>query len=528
MSLAPSRFIINRGLAWSSGGEESGHIAIEFPFAWDTRLGAVFDWYEKQPCKHFRSIQHRQNRDAPFFHQFLLIKLTNGSLCRVERLGDGMQLDAVRRSGCLAHDLVQTFTPDAYDIFIADKPSDLLAEVHLPREIDLLDVLAICYSIQRNNHTCWYTLQRFNCYFLCWTVLAVLTRRLIRWEEGFSAAIWEETSHNAASLFSNLAKVPLTYEAKLQLALRLCSLLDQPSIQPANLVASLLHQNLGNSSDILNDLRTILRQTLWKSSWGGCVDYVLEARVKSITQREDVDALWSLGRGLGNSSSSLDSQNLVVQKYFEQIYTGLGLKWCCGVILGAIWGFWMAITDRGLGYDLNSMKLRIKAVKYGAQTGRWLPENQHHSGRLGSNTQLRPMMVEEALATTLDALDDTGISSPFNTITAVHQAAIVCNETKSGIFGTWLWKSLKPLFECSISEAILKMEQPMLFIHRPNQTQTTVTETSLLEFQEQILAQIRSHANKVAAYQLGSAVLVEDDIVAALSSVWKDMPERMR
>lgn len=112
------------------------------------------------------------------------------------------------------------------------------------------------------------------------------------------------------------------------------------------------------------------------------------------------------------------------------------------------------------------MKLRLKAIKYGAQTGKWLPENQHHSGRLGNNTQLRPMMVDEALVATLDTLERTGLGSPANTVAAMRQARIVSSETGSRMFGKWLWQTVRPLFQQSIFDALLR-KQPRLSIHTP-------------------------------------------------------------
>lgn len=388
MSLAPSRLIIDRGLAWSSNTNQNGHVSVAFPFDWNTRRGPIFDWYEKQPCKRFESIQHRQNQDAPFFHQFLLIRLTDGSLCRVERLGDGIQLDAIRKTGSLAHDLMETFTPDAYEIFVHDKPSDLIAEIRFPHEFDLMEVLAIYYSIQRDNRTRWYTLQRFNCYFLCWTILAVLARHLVDWQETFSTATWTDTVEDALMVFSGLSRAPLMPEAKLHLAIRLCSLLDPQCAHPAAFVINLLRYDLNGSDLACDSLNRNLEQTLWKSNWDTCVANALETKVKGILQEAlDGDMSQSLLNDLAGNPAMLnylqsvsEPQNLVVEQLFEEIYTGLGIKYvdryieevanngkildeeyppsmmwrmirvCFGVTLGGAWGTWLAITDKGLGY----------------------------------------------------------------------------------------------------------------------------------------------------------------------------------
>lgn len=69
------------------------------------------------------------------------------------------------------------------------------------------------------------------------------------------------------------------------------------------------------------------------------------------------------------------------------------------------------------------------------------------------------MMVDEALATTLDTLESTGLHSPANTIAAMHQARIISSETGSRMFGKWLWQTVRLLFQQSVFEALLRKER---------------------------------------------------------------------
>ncbi|KAG8751759.1 hypothetical protein FRC11_009038, partial [Ceratobasidium sp. 423] len=180
MSFVSSHPAINGSLAWSKGNKELTR--IEFPYGWNSRVGGIFDWYSRQPCKQITSVQHRKSRAAPFYHEFLVFQLADGNFCRFERVGDpDARLDALDRQGSLAHDLAEAFPLS--QIEAVDKSSDLISELTFPPRMELMDMLAVCYSIQQLDKTRSYTLQRYNCYFFCWAQLIVLTRRLSLWNE---------------------------------------------------------------------------------------------------------------------------------------------------------------------------------------------------------------------------------------------------------------------------------------------------------------------------------------------------------
>lgn len=65
-----------------------------------------------------------------------------------------------------------------------------------------------------------------------------------------------------------------------------------------------------------------------------------------------------------------------------------------------------------------------------------------------------------------------------------------------------------------------------IFLRVQAQDQLVLTEMTVLQFQDQIRRQIKSHADKIAAHQLGSSVLVEEDVVIAMSNVWTALPQR--
>lgn len=149
-SLESSLAITQRLSTWSRGHSRTRPCSMRFHKQWQHPECPVMKWYnmQTQSSTKFSSIQHRRSLQAPFFHEFLLIKLTDGSICRVERMGEGSRADAIRRIGCRSHDIVQ-WIPSENDAAIhsSHQGSELIIEIHLPRTFDLLDVLAICYSI---------------------------------------------------------------------------------------------------------------------------------------------------------------------------------------------------------------------------------------------------------------------------------------------------------------------------------------------------------------------------------------------
>ncbi|KAG8734961.1 hypothetical protein FRC10_011152 [Ceratobasidium sp. 414] len=88
-------------------------------------------------------MQHRRTLESPFFHEFLLIPLSDGSYYRVERTGMGSNIDAVTLSGCTACDMIEWFPAAKYEAHALEKPSDLIVKIQFPLEFDILDILAL-------------------------------------------------------------------------------------------------------------------------------------------------------------------------------------------------------------------------------------------------------------------------------------------------------------------------------------------------------------------------------------------------
>ncbi|KAG8773044.1 hypothetical protein FRC12_002760 [Ceratobasidium sp. 428] len=273
-----SRVLANRGSSWSSGGDGTGPCFITFKNRWGRHRDPPFRWYYLQPCTRFQLIDHRRSRDSPFFHEFLVLKLANGSYCRVERTGEGSRLDAVSRAGSHAHDIIERITYDDYEQL--DESSDIISSIRLPHVFDLLDILAICYAIQKHKHSSKYTLQRYNCYFFCDTILVILTRRLVGWEQAFTREHWNSTVNIALDELSNRSQAPLSEDSQRYILPRLCAMLDPESLQPTRFLLDRMRKTLNaESGDSFDESHEACASVLWGSSLENAVGIALQVSI---------------------------------------------------------------------------------------------------------------------------------------------------------------------------------------------------------------------------------------------------------
>ncbi|KAF8606221.1 hypothetical protein BDV93DRAFT_363545 [Ceratobasidium sp. AG-I] len=147
--------------------EKKSQFPISFEQDWDSKAGSIFDWYGQLPYTKFRTIQYRKEYKSPFYHEFLCVKLTDGNFCRLERFGDpNARTDALTSQGSTAQDFAEVYPGDC--LAALHESSKVLTEITFRQEVDLMDVLKICYSIQQDTRARSYTLRRTNCYFFCW------------------------------------------------------------------------------------------------------------------------------------------------------------------------------------------------------------------------------------------------------------------------------------------------------------------------------------------------------------------------
>ncbi|CAE6345203.1 unnamed protein product [Rhizoctonia solani] len=148
------------------------------------------------------------------------------------------------RIGCAAHDIIQWFAVDDYKSSPLQKiPAEKVWKVDFPRAFDLLDVLAICYSIQRTQSCSVYTIQRYNCYFLCLTILAVLARRVGGWEKIIdSGATWSRVVTEAIDQLRHTACEEMDEYGGLGLGF--CHILDPDHPTPRDFILNPIYSQL--------------------------------------------------------------------------------------------------------------------------------------------------------------------------------------------------------------------------------------------------------------------------------------------
>ncbi|KAG8719589.1 hypothetical protein FRC09_010928 [Ceratobasidium sp. 395] len=298
-SLAPSRLVSKRILAWSKSKDRGRPFVMRFHSEWQHSDCPVMSWYndQRQSSTKFRSIEHRRHPDAPFFHEFLLLKLTDGAVCRVERTGEGSHADAIRSIGCVANDIIQWFCNMDYDTFSA-APSERIAEVDLGQEFDILDILAICYSIQHTRACCAYTLQRYNCYFLCLTVLAVLTRRVANWETEIDAAQWD------LRLDSMLKDMEVYNTCQ-------CAYLEPENPRRAQFIFDILQEHLRSRAEGFTQCNETMRNVLWQAGWEPMLRSTLTESIKVISDTLQDSGYCSQQIKRGITISDIDSVSAI-------------------------------------------------------------------------------------------------------------------------------------------------------------------------------------------------------------------------
>ena len=182
--LTPSRAPSNTLIASTRALFFEGPIYLDFASGWDK--GPIIEWYETHRRKGstiIEKLQLRRDRLPPYYHEYIVVFTQGGHAYRVDRRPDpDAPFDTIMRAGCKPHDTVQTV--DSRSWRELEKNSDCIVKVHWKDKptIDLLFVLSICFALRQDEQAKQYTLQRYNCYFLSWTIIMVAVRDAATWE----------------------------------------------------------------------------------------------------------------------------------------------------------------------------------------------------------------------------------------------------------------------------------------------------------------------------------------------------------
>ncbi|KAG8787923.1 hypothetical protein FRC12_015103 [Ceratobasidium sp. 428] len=560
-SFTSSRLAFERISDWSGSNRRSRPFTTRFHQDWQHTDCPVMDWYHQQ-CEsstRFRSVEHHKGLDGPFYHEFLLLRLTDGAVCRVERIGEGSRTDAMRDFGCTARDLIQWFSDLDYDGFRIKYPSECIAEVDLSREFDIMDVLSICYSIQNTKICRAYTLQRYNCYFLCLTVLAVLTRRVASWETRINEDQWDLCLDSSLRGFGNLSPEA----AKKHAILAICAYIDPENPQRAQFVFDTIREHLNSQVLGYTLYRETMRVTLWESDWEFIFRTRLAKSIETISNlfhdtgycgqqlRRAVDVCPNDSEIAIRSANELaTSYTSIFAKEQAKLYgrasrihrnlwrmwqiehpassSSLAWSWLVSHPMALYLAFFptrMSSYSSKNRWPFFQPSMRLAILKHGSSviSARVLDSLERSDSmqklwikaydiahnedlefapvrildKLASKNLLGPSEVALVLA---DQLDKPGLSMLLASLAA------------SGL------RNALPL--------MTKMNQAMInvVLDKPG-PELGATCITISQFQDAyIKRRVVAHAGRVAAHQLAGEILVIEDIVEAMREAWKGLP----
>ncbi|CAE7083023.1 unnamed protein product [Rhizoctonia solani] len=276
--LGPSSWSGNSSLARLMGCDDKDFIVIKFPFALDS------GWYGKQTCRVFRSFQHRKERKG-LRHEFIVLQMKNGSVCRVERMGDpDARFNALTPQGSVAQDVARSYASKD-DAGLGT--SDVLAEIELPCDFDLMDVLKVCRAIHEGEKTRNYTLQVYNCYFFSLAIQVCLTRLIAHWEDEELFKIWLSQVHKAVEALTNTEPPPTNLDphSYYPIVFKLYSVLH-PSEHIEALMSEvksrLLSHIVVSTANIPWDMSYRINDLLWHSSISANMNKFIEEKVATV------------------------------------------------------------------------------------------------------------------------------------------------------------------------------------------------------------------------------------------------------
>ncbi|KAG8796017.1 hypothetical protein FRC12_006346 [Ceratobasidium sp. 428] len=555
-SLVSSRLVAERILAWSGSDNRGRLFIMKFHSEWQYPSCPVLAWYSQQ-CRSstkFRLIEHHRSLDGPFFHEFLLLMLTDGAVCRVERTGDGSRTDALRYTGCAAYDLIQWFSEADYESSPIKSSSERIAEVELNREFDILDVLAVCYSIQNTKACRAYTLQRYNCYFLCLTVLAVLTRRVAGWETKIKANEWDLGLTSMYECWCGLS----SHQSKQHAIIAICAYLEPDNPRPAQFIFNMLRAHLESQAEGFARCNEVMRLTLWRADWeSGLRDGLIESLKADPDLFKDTGyCSQQLKRAAETDEEDADlaivsSETLLSKNYFKikvKEVTSMNTRRC--ELFKHLWRLWR------IEHPVPFGKLALSRMVGGITMTDGEFSDQSSELRLYSQTSFRATMLKQgSLELTCLILDRLQASDAMQTLwdratdTTNHElcgSAIVrvLNELASmGVLSpsevslvladflaadeNLLVALLASLADPGLSDMLsLSTEAPQTKIRFTlGDTKSDNYYTTTEEFQEAyVKCRIAAHAKRVAFHQLAAERFVIEDIEEAMREVWKGLP----
>ncbi|KAG9125235.1 hypothetical protein FRC07_008458 [Ceratobasidium sp. 392] len=483
---------------WSSNTGRKGKFVLNFRLEWRNALCPVEAWYQDQlkrsqntgSTTRFSAIQHRRTRETPFFHEFLVIPLEDNSHYRIERMGVGSSLNAITLSGCATCDTIEWFPAGAsYEA----KVSDLITEVRFPSNFDILDVLAVCYSVQQQPRARRYSLQYFNCYFFCCAILSVLARRVFDFERMTSLERWNGLLEQVFAKAIALCSSPLTAEAKKYSVLRFCAALDTRDPTPGRAIVEELRDLFETESDA------------------------------SAAQESLADVFWLYNANKQLRMALTDSMRLVAKRIGSQLLgpDSVAAKQERGIMYRTVgvdvWFDGLAFIHKET-HKLREICFLLTHGVHKPSLGRASSELEYDFAR--HRLDILEELVNNFLNITFEKLEssDSRLPTTFTQILAKWYL----EGAKHGLrYSTkaLLYDNLESLIRAEVHS------QGEVVTLVPGDAAHTSCQVDLFAFQDHIRNHIKVYADRVESHQLGSSLQICYDVETAMSYVWRRMPE---
>ncbi|CAE7102275.1 unnamed protein product, partial [Rhizoctonia solani] len=570
-SSAPSA---NPSLASASSlcNSDKERLLIEFPLPLNS------GWYAQQKCTRFRTFEHRKERRG-VRHEFILLKLLDDSVCRVERMGDpNARFDAIRPQGSIAYDIAQSFRPDEMDKACLGT-SDIIAEVTLPYNFDIMDVLKICRAIHEGEKTRKYTLQVYNCWFFSLAIQVCLVRMISGWESSELLEGWHSHVYEAIQNMDSSDQTFLTPDP---------SYLNLPKLLWIyDILAS--HSSHRDFSTVMESVKTRLRSQLgsrWEANkqklaqgindllWYSTIHLSLGNIVEENVEEAVVGTLRE-GSGLAGchttavrrymtvdtphrflmpptSDPNSGSHQSLEQLKYRFLFNLTTLLSSSGAQVSESSQSTFAFTGRGPRYQTGTKSSKECADEFkldftgshGEQFTKNIPACRRHwlkhcvlyAGcfflwvlrKIASTISGASLLYPHAKPTLSLTIDKqlgnivTGLQY-LKTITCADleryiEELRVLTADSDAAWGKRPWTSICQFINQCTPDTIFNLGGAELIWFKPQEQHET---RSVLDFQVHVLDRIKIHAREVENKWLGSATHIQTELVDVLSQVWK-------
>ncbi|KAF9506942.1 hypothetical protein BS47DRAFT_1352285 [Hydnum rufescens UP504] len=546
MSSAATTSFSNAVITTSRAHRSAGPFRIQFGSDW--QHNGIMDWYHSlgpRPTK-INTFQLRMEKSKPLKHQYVVLILSGDSILRLDRRGDETNpMNAVTSVGTESIDTIE----DVDSLSNLDKSSSCLAELHCQgSDVDLSNIIKICFGIHSDDKAGRYTLQRFNCYFFSWTMLVVIARHAVPWDRLPFDSPWETLSQTLAHALSTKfadtlinmlvdGGLIITMEIYLKLKRQLSRAVSRRAriawAMPQWLIRLALRAMIRSSwrskmhtflrfrlrsellsalqptlRSVLADLRvSTLRTTLWKDDVGDAMRGVARRDVMASILNAGTTALSSISLTMEDADAF---QSLVVtfahRDFLEARRGGAALVAGFNAIMQATPLFAAHGADGFVTDDTkwdevwNSIRDTIREAAKGAmkdvEEGRWAALGDALMEEWVAGWEvMRPKMRETVRSTVTEMTDLVSDALAYSVVKTLPD--------------THLYIGVRPMIPSR-----LRHVSHSKFI-------AALADVTHSELQPYVLKLIRDHGSVVGRYQPGSSAKVGQDMREAMDRVWR-------